>query len=72
MDTLKILRSRIPVGGYGRPLTRAEIGDIRRTGQTVSNAAIVQQDRADYRGVVYNPSKGGGYAHSGIIVETAD
>lgn len=66
-----ILRSLIPAGGFGRELTSTEIRAARRAfpGTPVSNAAIVVQDCADYRGIIYNPQQGGGYSHSGIVVQ---
>jgi len=67
--TLKILRSTVPIGAYGRQLTSTEIRDIRAAGYHVSNSAIVQQNRAAHLGIVYNPTNGG-YTNSGILVET--
>jgi len=68
-NILKILRSEIPAGAYGRSLTSTELRDIRAAGHSVSSRAIVQQNRASHLGVVYNPQSGG-WAHSGILVET--
>lgn len=68
-NSLKILRSEIPAGAYGRKLTSTEIREIRASGHRISGRAIVQQNRAAHLGIVYNPMSGG-WAHSGILVET--
>lgn len=61
-----ILRSPIPTGGFGRPLTSTEARDLG-----VSRKCIVlRYADSPSRGIVYRPSPGGGFDKTSRKVET--
>lgn len=70
-----ILRSPIPLGGFGRPLTSTERADLRAYGwRRVSERAIVVRDIRDngLLGVVYYPIQNPAvhaYSSAGIYVQ---
>jgi len=69
-DRISVLNSSIPQGGFGRNLTSTECKKIRSYGYSCSEKWIVVRafDSPSY-GIVYKPSKNGGYDHTGIYVE---
>lgn len=69
-----ILRSPIPPGGFGRPLTKAERAALRALGRRISNRArVLQETHGTPRfGIVYQPAPGANaYIHGGVYVEFA-
>jgi hypothetical protein len=69
MNWLPILTRSIPAGGFGRSLTATECRRLRAQGYRLSRRWIVVRhaDR-DHLGIVYQPSRRGGYDHAGIYV----
>jgi hypothetical protein len=68
ITTLAVLNSRIPAGGFGRPLTSTERRALRSAGYAVATRAIVVSDGADHIGNVYNPDGQSRFANAGIRV----
>ena len=67
-----ILKSPIPAGGCGRPLTTMECHALRQLGWHCAQTWIVirQVRHLDYLGIVYRPHRDGGYDHINCYVET--
>jgi hypothetical protein len=70
MNWHSVLKSRIPLGGFGRHLTRSECTALRQLGIRCSESwVVVRYHNAAFSGVVYRPARNGGYDHAGVYVK---
>ena len=67
----RVLKSPIPQGGFGRPLTRAECQGLRDLGISCSTSwhVVRQVFELSGLGICYKPSGMRGMDHTGIYVE---
>lgn len=67
MNKYDVLCSKIPFGGYGRPLTSHEIKLLRKHITPISNHSIVLQwNGSETIGILYKACKHGGFNNTGI------
>jgi hypothetical protein len=70
-NRFQALNSEIPFGGFGRNLTSNECKKIRKTGFSCSeNWIVVRVYDSPNNGILYYPSKHGGYNNANIYVTT--
>ena len=71
-DSIPVLNSKIPNGGFGRNITSAEAKNIREWGFSCSEKwIVVRAYDSPNTGILYYPSKtGSGYEHARIFVKT--